>query len=280
MKARLLSILLLCAVLSLAAVACTSGDGGDGSAADGGGGGTAGDMTAEQVVAAALDSTYELDSYRFDMSMDMTMSGDTPAVMLMETVGAVDELDEEMYMVMDISMSDPEPAEMSTEIYVVDDWLYMGMEITGLGEMWMKSQMTEELWNQQMVADQQFGFMEGFIEDYVDVEMLGTETVSGVPCYKLSVSPDLAKLWDWASDQEDMEGVDPGFDLEEMIEDFHITEWIAQDSYYMVKASLDMAMTIDSEYVDMAMTIYIYDINELVSINLPPEAADAIETTL
>jgi len=166
-------------------------------------------------------------------------------------------------------------------MYLVGDWMYMKMEMPGLPPeimgTWFKMQMTDvelgDLWEQQNIAGQQFDLL----ADFTDVELLGTEMVNGVECYKLQVTPDIETLWAWAQMQEGMEGLDPGLDPEEVITDFSYVLWVAKDTYFTVKTVVEMTMTVEGESMGMAVTVLVFDINEPVTIELPPEAEAAEE---
>ncbi len=271
MKVKLFGTVLLCAVLLLSGAAC----GGAAPAPTPTPTPTPVEMSAEEIVDAALAAGAELDTCQFDMDMEMTaIGGMAPGTMAIHATGAIDEPNRKMHidMAMLMSMTGLGDMEASMEMYLVGDWVYMRMEMYG-EEMWMKTPMTEELWEEQDISSQQLDFL----EDFVGVELLGTETVDGIECYKLDVTPDLEKLWDWAQMQGGIEELEPGADLEEIITDLSITEWIATDTYFPVKAVIEMTMTIESETIDMAITITMYDFNEPVTIVLPPEAADAVE---
>jgi len=228
-------------------------------------------MSAEQIMEAVAEA--EIETYRFDMDMEMTMVGEMPGTVTMDVTGAIDELNREMYMDTQMSMSMPLPMETGMETYIVGDWIYMGVEIPGEPAMWMKMTMAEYMWEELDITSQQLDLL----MDFVEVELLGTETVGGVECYKLGVTPEMETLWEWAQMQGDMEELDPALDLEDIITDFSITEWVAKDTYFTTKAVIDMTMTIESDTIDMTMTMLMYGFNEAVIIELPPEAEAAEE---
>lgn len=276
MKVKGFLALLLFAALLLSGFGC-------------GGGGAPGETptptavggSAGEIAEAAMAAAAELDTCQFDMDMDMTMTGETPATMTLDAEGAIDEPSEEMYMDMDMTMemAGEEDMEMSMKMYVVEGWMYMwiDMGIPGMPAMWMKAPMTEGMWQEQNITSQQLDLL----EDFVDVELLGSEMVSGADCYKLRVTPDLEKLWTWAQMQQGMEEVpDVGLALGEVITDLSLIQWVAKGTYFPMKMTLDMTMTIEGETIVMAMTMLMHHINEPVTIELPPEAADAVEVPM
>ncbi|TET40536.1 MAG: hypothetical protein E3J65_00905 [Dehalococcoidia bacterium] len=268
MKAKTLVVVLLLAVLLLSGSACDGGEAPTSTPTP------TSELSAEQIMEAVAEA--EIETYRFDMYMSMTMVGEMPGTVTMDVTGAIDEQNREMYMDMQLSMSMPEPMETGMEIYIVGDWIYMGVEMPGEPAMWMKMTMTEYMWEELDITSQQLDLL----MDFVEVELLGTETVGGVECYKLRVTPDMGKLWEWAQMQGGMEELDPALDLEDIISDFSITEWVAKDTYFTTKAVIDITMTIESDTIDMTMTMLMYGFNEPVSIELPPEAADAVEVPM
>ena len=172
-----------------------------------------------------LIDTQSESSYQFhaELEMEMTMPGETPVNMTMGMTGTADYPDQEMYADTTVIMSmPPETMEMSVEMYIIDDWIYTKTEMPGLVTEWMKMQFAEAemelVWEEQDIASQQQDLLIGFSE----VELLDTEMVDGVECYKLLVTPDMDKLLEWAGalgDLEEIEGLDP----EDVITDFSMT---------------------------------------------------------
>ncbi len=241
-------------------------------------------ISAEEIAEAAILAEAEFNTYQFDVDYEITMEipGETPVTTTMDMNGAFDFANEKMHMDMQMTMSTPpETVQMSIEMYLVGDWMYMKMEMPGLPPeimgTWFKVRMSEleleDLWEQQDIAGQQFDLLVGFSE----VEFLGTEMVNGVECYKLQVTPDIETLWAWAQIQEGTEGLDPGLDPEEVITDFSYVLWVAKDTYFTVKTVVEMTMTVEGESMGMAVTVLVFDINEPVTIELPPEAEAAEE---
>jgi hypothetical protein len=269
MKTKVLGIGLLCAVLLITGIACKETGGSTG----GGGGGApppnGAGMTASEIMENAnTAANTEFDTYRFIMTMIMTIMGEE---VTMDATGAVDNVNQEMYMNMEMDMG--ELGDMTSDVYIVDDWMYMTMDMLGMNTGWFKTPLTEDMWEEQDLGGQQFDLL----EESVTVELLGIETVSGIECYKVSVNPDMNELWNWAMSQEGMDDMDMGYDVEEMIDDFTLIAWVAKDTFYTVKTYIDMTMTVEGETTSMIMTMTLYAFNNPVYISLPAEAADAVE---
>ena len=283
MKAKTLVVVLLLAVLLLSGSAC--------------GGGPLVGILAEEIRDEAIAAEAELDTCQFDMDMTMdmriVMDGETfDSAMVMDAEGAIDKQNEEMYMdmTMIMEMTGEEDMEMSMALYIVEDWMYVGQEMPGEPATWLKMLMPEGMWEQ---ISEQYDIVAQQVDILLDVEvqLVGTETVDGTECYVLEVIPSMEKLWALMQLAGAEEGLPPGLDFEELITDFSIRQWIAKDTYFTLKTTVERTMVFTPESLgippelagefdataDMAITITMHHINEPVTIELPPEAADAEE---
>ncbi len=246
MRTKILGAILLCAVLLTGITSC-----GGISEIDG--------MTGEEL----LDKVLAADENLHTCKMLITIKMETMGMSIsLEGHGAVDSNAEEM----SLDMGD------LASVYVVDGWLYMQDPYSG----WVKMELTEDLWEEN---DQIAGQLD-ILEQYVDVKILGTEQVMGSDCYVVQVTPELQALWDWAMQEQDIEGFDIDIDIEEMLKEFTIKVWIEKGTFYMTQGSVDMVMEILGQKMSMVEIITLYDINEPVSIYLPYEAQDAVELNL
>jgi hypothetical protein len=214
----------------------------------------------------------------------------------MEMTGAFDNKEKKMSMVMDMNMAAPdeEPMKMAMEMYYVDGWMYAMIDIPLMSPQWMKSEVP--------YADV-MGEMEGIDFSQSMLDMLtaaeavvtGMETVEGMDCYVIELTPDMQKFWDMAMQQTQMTGDEmpelPVDVLEEMMRDVSVKYWIAKDTYYLVKTDMGGIIEISPEAMDMPgeegsftmdfdMSILMYDFDKSVSIVLPPEAEDAVEGSM
>jgi hypothetical protein len=115
--------------------------------------------------------------------------------------------------------------------------------------------------------------------------------VNGTTCYVFEVVPSMEALGELLSQQAlGMGGMDFGqFNLAELFKEMSVKEWIAQDSYRVMKAEVYMRMEMspadvgatEADFEKMTMNINVgerlYDYNQPVSITLPPAALDAME---
>lgn len=246
------------------------------------------EMSAEEIAEAAIAAFTEIDTYQFDMDVDITYTGEAlfPA-MTMSGSGAFDRVNRRVYQNSQISMvMMGMTIETYSETYILGDWMYMKTEIPGIPGMplvplemftWQKMRLPEGYWEQADIITQQYDLLMGFIE----VELLGTETVNGVECYKLRLTPDMEKLWQWAQMQEGIGDQISELALEEAISDFSIIQWVDKDSYFILKSVTGMTFTIGAGggafTTSSTQTILMHNINEPVTIELPPEAEAAEE---
>jgi hypothetical protein len=252
-------------------------------------------LTAEQVdqiVIDAVNAVAEAETYKFDMGMFMTMAvvgGTDPGTMTMgaNTTGAIDNVNQEMQMVMDETMNVPQQGEqqMQVEMYIANDWIYAK---TSIGEQWMKTELTPEMWQTQKQAEQQIELL----KTAKKVRFLGSEVVDGIQCYVFDIIPDMEKLVDYLNQEQSMVGV--GLDIAKLAELFanmsiSIKEWVAEDTLLLTKTTAHMFVEVSPEDVgateedfekmtiDMSVEVLAHDYNQPVSIELPPEALEAPE---
>jgi len=253
-------------------------------------------VTAEQIRDQTIAACDELDTCQFqmDMTMDMSVTAEekiTNFLMAVNADGAMDRPSENLYMDIYMTLEIPgvEHMQASIEAYIVEDWIYMGQEFPPEPAVWTKSPLTEDEWEKQDIASQQLDLLLDF-----EAELLGTEAVDGTECYVLKLTPDMEELWallQWAGAEG---GLPPDLDLEEVIADFSVMQWIAKDTYFIRKTTVNLLMVFTPESLgltpepyssfvptaDMAITIIMHHINQPVTIELPPEAAEAEEMSL
>ncbi len=281
MKVKGFLAVLLFAALLLSGFACGGG-------APGG--------AAEQIRDEAISAGADIATCQFDMDMTMdlrmAMGGETIEItMSVDGEGAIDEPGQKMYMHMDMFMEVPgeEDMQVSMEMYLVEDWVYMKMEMPGEPPTWMKSPMEAGDWEELDITSQQVNMLLD-----VEVELLGTETVDGTECYVLEVTPDLEKLWALMQSAGAEQGLPPELDVEELITDLSLRQWVAKDTYFPRKTAVNLTMVFTPESLgippglvdefdataDMTMTMTMHHIKEPVTIELPPEAEEAEEVPM
>lgn len=280
-------ILSLALILSFAFAGCAQGE--------------SAETDAGQILANAAIATTEADTCKFDMNMLIALEvvGEpqpTDMTMVADITGVVSNISKEMQMTMDMTMDVAEQAEqemamdmdMSMEVYIIGEWIYMKLDIPMLSEQWMKMKLTEEMWEEQNLLEQQMQLLTAPVE----TNLLGTEEVSGTACYVVEITPNMETFSNWLSQQQaaGMEDMDwEELDLADLFKEFSYKCWVAKDGYLVMKAEIYLLMEITPKDVeaaedefekmtmDMNMEMKLYDYNQEVSIELPPEALEAME---
>lgn len=235
----------------------------------------------------------QYDTVKMDMDMAMTVEiiggpQEGEISMTGSGTGAMDMVNREIQMTMNMSMDIPQigTQTMVSKTYLVGGWMYSGVEIPEFGEQWFKQEAMPGMWEQQSQLEQQLAFLKSAVE----VKTLPDQAVDGTDCYVFEVVPSVEALGELLNQQASSTGIDFGqMDLTDLFEDMKVTEWIAKDSYQVLKSEVYMRMQMQPEDIgatgddfdkmvmDMNMTMRSYDYNQPVSIDLPAEALDAQE---
>jgi hypothetical protein len=255
----------------------------------------------QQILLDSILILKDVDSYKMKMNMDATMNvsggpeeGTMDMIMTME--GVVDPVNMEMQMTMSMSMDmDTDDIEgllqdMSMEMYMLADTIYMKMDIPEMGKQWVKMPISEEMmgmYNLNMV-DQQLALLESPGE----TTLLREESFDGSECYVIHLVPNMQKLMDWL-DQQQMTEMGLAWEdlkiLSDVFKELSYTCWIAKDTKYMKKMTASMLLEMSAEdfvetggdfeamTMDVDIDMIIYDHNEPFSIVLPDEAENAME---
>jgi len=240
------------------------------------------EVSAEQIKSWALTSAEEVNTYRFEMSMEASITGTGQAKTQSYTIqawstGEVNVENREMKMEF-ITQTPPMDAagggEVSMEFYIVGNYAY-----THVDGQWFKTELPEGSWKQKNPLEGQVSLLEAS-----NVKRLPDETVDGVDCYALEIQPNLEKLWEVMSSQPGMEEA-PSIPIEQLkqaVEEFTVKEWIDKQSHLPRKVVVSMSMKFDlgmlgSMNISMDLSMKFFDYNEPVTIELPPEANEAVE---
>jgi len=257
---------------------------------------------AEEIADAAVAAYTGQDTYQFDMdiSVEMDVTGVDETVEGTVTVdmnGAGDKVNRRTYTNMQISTDPPTAMEGEVEMYNIGDWVYLKTSMPGEPPTWLKWEVCLPCGGGEKldIVGQQIDLL----EDSVDVEVVDNDKVDATECYVLEVKPELEKLWEWVQEQLALQNQLPALDsdVEEVISDFVINQWIAKDTSILLKSTLDMTLTFSSSSssscpscglipalpgesartYDITATVMVYDVNQPANIELPPEAEDAKE---
>ncbi len=180
---------------------------------------------AQEIVNNVIEAWDDIRTCEFemDMTMDMVAEAEGEAVemtIVMDFTGVSDFENGQMRMDMTISMAmfGEDEIEMGTEAYLIGDMMYMLMEIPGMEPMWAKSEMPEGTWGGMIQVEAQIELLEA-----AQVEVIGSERISGVDCYVLEVTPDMGQLWQLVMQQAELTGEMPPF-TEEMFRNFSVKQ--------------------------------------------------------
>jgi len=274
-KAEMLTLLLLMALMLVLTTACNNKD----AEADT----PPVAMSAVEIAEAAIAAQAGLNSFVFNGDMNVTIGGETPGWASASIEGAVDQAQTKMWMSIgaSITMNEPEPVQAGLEMFLVDDVAYLKIEppeMPGITGAWVKvpAPATEEPWSHQDIYTQ----MTDLLIDAVEVESLSTELVGEIECHKLQVTPSVSKLLAWAKEQPGMGEQVPDTRLEDAVLDLTMVVWVAADTFIPLKGSLDGTVALEGNTLEVHITSQMHDINEPVTIELPPEATAALEMPL
>jgi len=248
---------------------------------------------AQEIVNGVIDSLEKIRTTQFDMNMTMDMAGEAEdetfeATMVMDFSGVLDLANRQMKadITMNIAASGADETDMAMAMYLLDDVAYMMIEVPEMAPMWVKSEVPEATWEAMNQVESQIGLLEA-----AQVEVIGSETIEGIDCYVLQLTPDMEQLWQVAMQQAEVIGEEMPDIAEELLEEifrsFSVKQWIAKDTYFLTKAETDMDMELTPEAlgstgegltkIGIAMDLLYYNYNQQVSIVLPLEARDAIK---
>ena len=249
-------------------------------------------VSAQEIADNAVMNYPKVATVKMDMNVTMTVEviGGTEAAKITMLENATSSLNiarTEIKMTMNVSGEIPGQGKqnISTEMYLVNGWMYIKVASPSGGEQWTKMNLTEQLWAAQNQLAQQVEFLKTAIE----VISLGSEKVDGIDCYVLQVKPNMEALIQWVmAQQQTQSGIDLSeLNLAKLFKTTSIKEWIAKDSYLPVKVDMDVVLEMlpedvgatakDFEKITMEIKgqVKYYDYDKPVTIELPPAALNA-----
>ena len=250
--------------------------------------------SAEDILDRVVASSSDVATYRCDLDVTISMAlegeGEEFEATMVTTTGSVVDLpgkQMEMDMTMGILVTDEDEMEVGLEMYLVDGVAYMLMDDGDSLDMWLKAEVPEEYWAE---IDQIASQVE--LLGLAQIEVVGVEKVGEVDCYVVQISADAEQLWQMMAEQPGMmDEMDTEMEqlFQEIAFDCSAKQWIAQDTYFLVKSEMGLSFEIDAEEmgipaedagrftVGFIMTMQCCDYNQPVVIDLPPEAEEAIE---
>ena len=254
---------------------------------------------AQEIVDGAVQALDDIRTYEFEIDMTMGMAGEAEGETFEMTMGTdtsgvldLDNRQMRMGMVMNMALPGEDEVDAEVEAYLIDNTGYLMTKESGEEPVWEKEKVSGTDWEQTVemltMPEPQLELLQA-----AQVEVIGSEKVKGVDCYVLRVTPDMGQLWETAMHQATLgfaeEMALPTFTeelLDEVSYSSSVKQWVAKDTYFLMKVEIDMAIEFTAEAmgveegemtIDSAMTMLVYNYNQPVSIELPPEAEDAIE---
>jgi len=261
--------------------------------------------TAQEIVDGTIQALENIRTYEFEMDLTMDIASKSEGETLeanigMEYSGALDLDNRQLGMEVTASVAVPgeDEEEMKMEAYLIDGIGYAMTYTLETGPVWEKEEFSETEWEETWEeTTETLSLTEPQIEllKTAEFEVIGSEQVKGVDCYVLRLTPDIKQLWDTI-----MQQATPGFGgdlgLPDFTEEnlaaascsFSVKQWVAKDTYFVMKAEIDMEIEITAAAmgfpeeegkasIDTAINMLTYNYNLPVSIELPPEAEEAIE---
>jgi len=250
--------------------------------------------SAQEIIDGVVESFDNIRTYQFELDMTMDLAGEAEGEVLEHTVmmnnsGTLDL--ENLQMKTDLSAGSGDEM-MRVESYIIDGMLYARPEAPGEEPVWMKEEVPAEYWEMMTGVSG----LENYIEllKTAQMEVTGSEQVKGVDCYVLQLTPGMAELYQTAMDpvggvgRAGMLAPVPEDLLEEIFRSFSVQQWIARDTYFLMKAEIDMAIETTPELMDylgeeeeisldITISFLAYNYNQPVTIVVPQEALEAIE---
>ncbi len=258
--------------------------------------------SAQEIVDGVIESFDNIRTYQFELDMTMYAVGEAEGeaheqTMTMDNSGTLDlenvQMEADLNLNTNIVAPVEEEIEMGVEMYIIDGMMYAKPEAPGEEPTWMKSELPAEAWEIQKGLSGLTNYKE--LLATAQLEVIGSEKVKGVDCYVLEVTPDLEQLYQTAINPTGESGTGgmmlpavPEELLEGIFRSFSVKQWVAKDTYFLMKAEIDMSLETTPELMDyldeegetsldITLIFLAYNYNQPVSIELPPEAEEATE---
>jgi hypothetical protein len=166
------------------------------------------------------------------------------------------------------------------------------MSIPAVGEEWVKTELTPEMWETRQQIQQAMELLQIATE----VKFIGSESVGGVDCYVFGIIAEVGELLEYLSQQQGMQavGLEDMENLEELFQNMSISSkaWIAEDSLFLTKSTAHMLVEVtredaaaapedfDRATMDLSTVMTVHGYSEPVSIELPEDALEAPEISM
>jgi len=251
-------------------------------------------LSVDEIVDSVIQTMYQVDTYQFDVTMAIKMSGPIDGKESDETIdiglsGTVDEVNRRMWAEMELNMHltipEEEKVALDIEMYIVGNDIYMLVEAEGETSTWMKERLPIGSWGEMTQVDSQVAILETG-----EVTLSGSEKVRGVDCYMLQIIPDEKELVKMVFQETSIQGEQSTFltdeIIEELVENALVKQWIRKDTFSQAKTEVVIEGEVNTDEVmgygegtlnvNISTTMFLYNYNKQVQIELPTEAKEAI----
>ena len=250
-------------------------------------------VSAEQITANAILEASKVSTFKAEGTMNGTMEivGGSHAgisTSSAQSLSILDRTNKKQLSTIDMTIEIPTigKQQLTSQTYIIDEWMYMKMSLPGSIERWTKMEMPAPFW----ASDNELSMQTDLLKTAQKVSLIGTEKVDGIDCYVLQIDTDIQVVKDWLSSQK---GLFPGLDLSTLnsqcYKSYTAKQWIAKDSFLPMKMTSDVVIEIlpgnsgsnyddfEKEIQEIHVEMKLYDHNKPVTIELPPEAQNAQE---
>lgn len=260
MKFRIFQTILLCITVSAVAVAC----GGSDTAPNG--------MTATDLLETSYNISLSLNTSQMYSTMTMSTHNDTITLTVISNeFSCIDNLNHKRYRSLNTSTNISSTLSSTTfdsEYYAFNNSLYLYRSSSAN---WIKTQSPVDSWDQERFAN----LFPLFTNPTPDAKYIGMETIGGIDCYKIEQN----LTYDNVMKDLKHGGLSAFGNITQT--DFKCTYWIAENTFYLIKASLDGNVVVVMDDFSIPInesTIVSYSgINQPLNITIPEAAINATE---
>ncbi|MFH1403707.1 MAG: DUF6612 family protein [Candidatus Altiarchaeota archaeon] len=170
--------------------------------------------------------------------------------------------------------------EVDMEVYVYGGYMYFKT-----GDVWFKTEFDDRVWDVEDQVKQNSRLLENS-----EVRIKEEKIIDGRPYYVLEVMPDEKELVRLSLERQNMTHIiDEAMDYDDMVKHYSLEFWVNKETHVVERELISMRIQLTPENMrvkdpdtgDMRMDtimnadVEIYDIDDIVYINLPADAAHA-----
>ncbi|BAQ34212.1 MULTISPECIES: DUF6612 family protein [Dehalococcoides] len=236
--------------------------------------------TGSQLIASILAASPNITSFDMTSMIDMTMQVSGMNIKTVMTANGKEDLgNKRAYLTSSVIMSGDLASTMELETYMIGSLQYFritnsdqdtGMQLNTWYKMLIDAQMQSQTWDSQ---SQQNDYL--FSKSTITID--GSETINGVSCWKVTITPDLAELIKYLNEQQAIEDSSAITNPADSLKNIKMTAWVAKDTSFVIKMNMTMDIITEAQTMSLVMSTTITNINQPVTITLPPDAVNAIQ---